>query len=100
MNAKKIIQGTFYFDPNDPVYQVHFPSFPVVPGSLIIDSFIKAIKKNDTLPPSLTIQSFKFIQFAKPGLARYEIKIFDNQSHCFLFQNQTMIARGQFKYET
>jgi len=100
MNESRIIQGEFYFDPNDPVYQVHFPSFPVVPGSLIIDSFVKVIKKNDSLPSSISIQSFKFIQFAKPGLARYEIKIFERHYQCFLFQDQITIAKGLIKHES
>jgi len=100
MNANKIIQGEFFFDPKDPVYKVHFQSFPVVPGSLIIHSFVQAIKNNCTLPQNLTIQSFKFIQFAKPGNARYEIKISKTKTHCYLFQNQTMIAKGLLKHET
>jgi 3-hydroxyacyl-[acyl-carrier-protein] dehydratase len=100
MNANTIIQGEFYFDPKDPVYQVHFPSFPVVPGSLIIHSFVQAIINNCTLPQHLTIQSFKFIQFAKPGNARYEIKISDSQTRCYLYQDQTMIAKGLLKHET
>jgi len=100
MNAPLVIQDEFYFDPNDPVYQVHFPSFPVVPGSLIIDAFLKAIQKNKTLPDNITIQSFKFIQFAKPGHAKYEIKISETNSQCFLFQNQALIAKGRIRYET
>ena len=100
MKTKKVIQGKFYFDPNDPVFQVHFPSFPVVPGSLIIDAFVKAIKKDCTLPHNIKIQSFKFIQFVKPGNASYEIKISETQTRCFLFQNQIMIAKGLIKHET
>jgi 3-hydroxyacyl-[acyl-carrier-protein] dehydratase len=100
MNGNRMIQGTFYFDPNDPIFQVHFPSFAVVPGSLIIDAFLKALKKNDSLSSNMTIQSFKFIQFAKPGDATYEIKISNTKTRCFLFQNQKMIAKGLIKYET
>jgi 3-hydroxymyristoyl/3-hydroxydecanoyl-(acyl carrier protein) dehydratase len=100
MIVEKTIQGEFYFDPNDPIFLVHFPSFPVVPGSLIIDSFLKAIKKNIILPRNITIQSFKFIHFATPGKARYEIKFSDTQTRCFLYQNQTLIAKGLIKNET
>jgi 3-hydroxyacyl-[acyl-carrier-protein] dehydratase len=100
MNENRIIQGSFYFDPNDPVFQVHFPSFAVVPGSLIIDAFLKAIKKNGPLSNNITIQSFKFIQFAKPGNATYEIKISNSQTRCVLFQNQKMIAKGLITHET
>ena len=100
MTANTIVQGEFYFDPNDPVFHIHFPSFPVVPGSLIIDSFFKAIKTCVPLPPNISIQFFKFIQFAKPGKARYEIKISETQIRCFLYQNQTMIAKGLIHNET
>jgi 3-hydroxyacyl-[acyl-carrier-protein] dehydratase len=100
MNDNKSIQGTFYFDTNDPVFQVHFPSFSVVPGSLIIHAFLKAITQNATLPRNITIKSFKFIHFAKPGNATYEIKISKTQTQCYLFQNKKIIAKGLIKHET
>jgi len=95
-----MIQGEFYFDPDDPIYQVHFPSFPVVPGSLIINAFLRAIQKAFTLPHNITIQSFKFIQFVKPGHATYQMKISESHIRCFLYQNNTIVAKGLIQHET
>ncbi|MBU4420644.1 MAG: hypothetical protein KKH84_06520, partial [Proteobacteria bacterium] len=41
------IKGTFYFDPSDRIYAEHFPGNPVVPGSLIIHAFLKALKEEE-----------------------------------------------------
>ncbi|ETR70646.1 MAG: 3R-hydroxymyristoyl ACP dehydrase [Candidatus Magnetoglobus multicellularis str. Araruama] len=90
----KTIQGNFLFDAEDPVYKVHFLSFPVVPGSLIIQAFVETIKKIRTSMCKLSVHYFKFIHFAEPGLAAYQINMTETSIHCQLFQNNKEIAKG------
>jgi len=98
MTKNKTINGSFFFDPQDPIYNVHFPSFPVVPGSLIIDAFFKAMKKILPTNSKIIIKNFKFIKFVKPGSCDYIIEQFNTNWKCQLFQNEKLVAKGKITY--
>ena len=83
------IKGTFYFDPSDKIYSCHFPGNPVVPGSLIIHAFLKALKKDGVNEEYKTIKNFRFKKFISPGAYPFNIEILQNQMKCMLFQNNS-----------
>ncbi|KPA13766.1 hydroxymyristoyl-ACP dehydratase [Candidatus Magnetomorum sp. HK-1] len=98
MITPKCIKGTIYFDPKDPIYKVHFPSFPVVPGSLIIAAFLEAVEAVKPTKKKLLINNFNFLRFVKPGTCDYIIEIDKTQWQCHLFQNERPVAKGKISY--
>ncbi|MBC2695660.1 MAG: hypothetical protein HF982_10380 [Desulfobacteraceae bacterium] len=78
------IKGIFYFDPSDRIYAEHFPGNPVVPGSLIIHAFLKALKKNGINEEIHIIENFRFKKFISPGEYNFDIEICKNQIKCRL----------------
>ena len=92
-----IINGHFFFDPDDLIYNDHFPGNPIVPGSLIIQAFIDALSKNGFNQSSLIIKNFKFKQFVVPGKYNYKIYESANKIICKLFnQNSIEMVGGVF----
>ncbi len=89
---KKIIKGIFYFDPNDRIYEDHFPSNPVTPGSVIIHAFLKAVKESGTTISAFEAKNFKFKRFINPGEYAYKIKIDSNNLKCTLYDSNEKIA--------
>jgi len=83
------IKGTFYFDPSDKIYSSHFPGNPVVPGSLIIHAFLKALKKDRTNEEHYIIENFRFKEFISPGEYPFNIEILQDQMKCMLFQKHS-----------
>ena len=79
------IKGTFYFDPSDRIYAEHFPGNPVVPGSLIIHAFLKALKENGIN----IIENFRFKEFISPGEYNFDIEICKDQMKCRLFRSSS-----------
>jgi 3-hydroxyacyl-[acyl-carrier-protein] dehydratase len=113
----KILKGLFYFDPDDLIYTNHFPQNPVVPGSIIVFAFIKAINnykittKNNNVHPNninsnnidsnnkdsnnkLSIEKFKFNKFITPGEYAYNIEINRDNFKCKLLKNNKTVASG------
>ena len=83
------IKGKFYFDPSDKIYTDHFPGKPVVPGSLIIYAFLKALKENGVNEEHKKIESFRFKEFVSPGEYNFNIEMIQDQMKCTLFQNNS-----------
>jgi len=83
------IKGTFYFDPSDRIYAEHFPGNPVVPGSLIIHAFLKALKKDGINEKIHTIEKFRFKEFISPGEYNFDIEICKDQMKCRLFRKSS-----------
>ena len=79
------VEGNFYFDPNDPIYQDHFPGYPVVPGSMIIHAFYEAVKKAGIESDCLSAENFKFKHFLAPGEYRYSLENKNGKIICRLF---------------
>jgi len=83
------IKGTFYFDPSDKIYAEHFPGNPVVPGSLIIHAFLKALKENAINEDHHIIENFRFKEFISPGEYNFDIEICKDQMKCRLFRSSS-----------
>ncbi|HDL08388.1 MAG TPA: hypothetical protein ENG35_06585 [Desulfobacteraceae bacterium] len=81
------IEGIFYFDPDDLIYGDHFPGNPVVPGSLIIHSFLKAVEKAGFKSDQYIVENFKFKEFVSPGEYFFNIRIFHDRLKCRLYRN-------------
>ncbi|MBU2521735.1 MAG: hypothetical protein KKD50_05850 [Proteobacteria bacterium] len=88
------IKGTFYFDPSDRIYADHFPGKPVVPGSLIIHAFLKALKENGVNKEYQTIENFRFKEFVSPGEYTFNIEICKDQMKCRLFRSSSELVTG------
>ena len=87
--------GHFYFDPNDPIYQDHFPGYPVVPGSLIVHAFIEALYASRRGPRPSSIAHFRFKRFLPPG--RYGFCIepkSDGRMACSLYDKERVVVTG------
>lgn len=103
MNAVKK-QGTFFFDPADPIYSDHFPGNPIVPGSLIVHAFITVCRQDQ--PAKLcAVEDFRFRRFISPGEYAYEIHGMRTgpdkwQAACRLFLDDKPVATGNLQYET
>lgn len=84
--------GFFEFDPLDRIYRSHFPARAVVPGILIIRSFVEQAGAG---PGPVTIDSFSFERFAPPG--RYEFRIMNENGHylCWLGKGAITYAKGK-----
>lgn len=83
------INGTFYFDPADRIYDDHFPGNPIVPGSVIVHAFLKAGKESGHWEGTCIIEGFKFKRFVSPGEHAYSIEFQRNRMKCRLFQTNS-----------
>jgi 3-hydroxyacyl-[acyl-carrier-protein] dehydratase len=87
--------GYFYFDPEDPIYRDHFPGFPVVPGSLIIHAFIKAVGRLMEEERPCTPTGFRFKRFISPGQYAFRIQSrSDGRMSCLLFDRNDAVVEG------
>lgn len=89
--AAAVEKGFVYFDAQDGIYTDHFPGYPVVPGSLIIQAFL------DLAGEVREIEDFRFRTFVAPGHYRYCLKRLDDGWDCLLFDNEQVMARGKLK---
>jgi 3-hydroxyacyl-[acyl-carrier-protein] dehydratase len=90
------IAGEIFFDPQDSIYPDHFPGHPVVPGSLIIEAFIRVVgpilKDNQK---SWVVENFRFRHFISPG--RYAFRVSgkaDGPMQCMLYDGSRVVATG------
>lgn len=84
--------GFFEFDPRDRIYGSHFPARAVVPGVLIIRSFLEQLSPG---PDRFSIDVFSFERFAAPG--RYEFRMIEEDGHylCWLGKDEITYAKGK-----
>ncbi len=95
-HKSRIWRGTFFFDPTDRIYNDHFPSYPVVPGSLIVKAFFNAIDNAEGEQRISVVRNFRFIRFVTPG--EYQFRITRKKDHffCELFnQEQEILVTGK-----
>ena len=83
------INGTFYFDPDDRLYEDHFPGNSVVPGSVIVNAFLKAGKESGLWEGTSIIEDFRFKGFVSPGEHAYRIQFQTEQMKCRLFETDS-----------
>ncbi len=91
------IQGIFFFDPEDHIYQDHFPGNPVVPGSVIIHAFLSALQEAGFPSQDLIIEKFRFKKFVSPGEYNYQVRIGKKEITCELYKDEQVVAKGNLK---
>lgn len=90
-------EGTFFFDPEDGIYGDHFPGNPIVPGSLIVQAFVRAAQGMNLLKDLREIDNFRFKRFVSPGEYRYRIVRRKEALECTLYEDSTALAKGSLK---
>lgn len=89
-------EGVFRFDPADGIYRVHFPGYPVVPGSVIVYAFIEAARLHLRIKAS-SLERFGFRKFVAPGEYPFRIRLRNNRVECLLFQGDKALVSGILK---
>ena len=90
-------KGWFHFDPKDPIYAEHFPGHAVVPGSLIIQAFLKTVKQMGFTVTSLA--RFRFKSFISPGPYPFELEITPGTIRCCLRHEGQTVAEGKVHHD-
>ncbi len=85
---EKIAEGKFFFDPDDNIYRDHFPSIPIVPGTIIINAFLQVLKKSGLETKNVEIKDFRFKKFLNPGEFSYQVKCRSNSHKCHIYNSQ------------
>ena len=88
-DAPEVREGIFHFDPDDPIYRDHFPGYPVVPGSLIIQAFL------DLAGDVREIGQFRFGSFLVPGAYRYRMVRSEDGWECTLLEGEKTMVKGR-----
>lgn len=89
----RIMKGTIFFDPGDAIYKVHFPSRPVVPGSLIVHAFLEAVGRG--LPGRrFRVERFRFREFVTPGTYAFTLEASAGQFQCRLLGKGRILVTG------
>lgn len=97
-NPELFKKGHFHFDPQDPIYQDHFPGNPVVPGSLIIEAFMTVARPALQGPGGCSIENFRFRQFIRPGRYAFRMdRIADGCMQCTLYANDRTLVTGTLR---
>jgi 3-hydroxyacyl-[acyl-carrier-protein] dehydratase len=92
------IQGTFFFDPEDRIYDDHFPGHPVVPGSMIVHAFLLAAEKARRGWRPCVVENFRFKRFISPGEYAYRIELAgDDELKCTLYDKRSVAAAGTLR---
>lgn len=97
MPMNETTHGTFYFDPEDPIYAEHFPGKPVVPGSLIIWAFSQALERKGYKLKTINLDQFRFRRFIGPGSYPFSLVPLDSGIKCILHNNHKTVAEGIFR---
>lgn len=93
----EILAGTFFFDPADRIYEVHFPGNPVVPGSMIVSAFLRAAKESGLAVKGCSLHNFRFRRFVAPGAYAFRIEADGTALACSLYANGSVVATGILK---
>jgi 3-hydroxyacyl-[acyl-carrier-protein] dehydratase len=94
-SEQEILSGTFFFDPDDPIYTEHFPGNPVVPGSMIIHAFMLVAGKRGLNQGATSIDNFRFKRFVSPGEYPYRVEIAGKNLRCSLLDRDSQaVATG------
>lgn len=90
-----LLEGQFYFNPEDPVFQDHFPGNPVVPGSLIVHAFIQAYDGSIQGEKWRSVTNFRFKRFVPPGYYAFRMETTsDGRTACFLYDEDKIVVTG------
>ena len=99
MTTSNLGSGIFFFDPDDPIYADHFPGSPVVPGSLIIQAFVTAVRSCVAAQGACSIENFRFKRFISPGKYAFRLShgINGNDVRCPLYENESPAVTGTLR---
>jgi len=84
-------EGIIHFDPSDGIYTDHFPGYPVVPGSLIIQAFL------NLAGPVREIEEFRFQTFVVPESYGYRMEHQGDRWDCRLLKDGQIMAKGKLR---
>ncbi len=91
-----MFSGIFGFEASLAIFKVHFPGYPVVPGSMIVDRFICEIKRITRCDiTSIKVKKFKLLKFIPPGNYKFSIKYEEQRYICMLYENNTIVVKGE-----
>ena len=91
----KKLNGVFFFDPTDRIYQSHFPERPVVPGSVILQAFLDILRQEGLFPEEIGIENFRFHDFIFPGDCDFSITVEGRQVNCMIYDGEKLAAKGK-----
>jgi 3-hydroxyacyl-[acyl-carrier-protein] dehydratase len=92
----KRYSGTFVFDPRDPVFDEHFPGNPAVPGSLIVQAFLEAVREFAINGEYRRVERFRFKRFVQPGQYAFFLEQVDDDClNCTLKEGPATVATGR-----
>ena len=92
-----VCEGVFFFHPDDGIYRDHFPGYPVVPGSLIIHAFLKAVQKAGFGGNYVAAEDFRFRQFLRPGQYSFRIVHKEGRVNCLIHEGNKKLVTGAIK---
>ncbi len=92
------VEGTFFFHPDDPIYETHFPQCPVVPGSLMVHAFLQALRESGIPCEGLRVENFSFREFLPPGECSFSIARRERGLECRIIKDGKKIASGTLRY--
>jgi 3-hydroxyacyl-[acyl-carrier-protein] dehydratase len=90
------IAGEIFFDPQDAIYPDHFPGHPVVPGSLIIEAFMRVVEPVLADGGKIwSLENFRFRHFISPGRYVFRVAVnADGPMRCVLYDGSRVVATG------
>ena len=93
---ESVIAGEFFFDPDDAIYEDHFPGKPIVPGSLIIEAFLSVVRPVvEDHWKGFSVENFRFRRFISPG--PYAFRVTGNADEllrCALYDGGRTVVTG------
>ncbi|MEZ6854028.1 hypothetical protein [Halodesulfovibrio aestuarii] len=93
------ITGTFTFPADEPALADHFPDSPVIPGTVIIHSFVSVLR--ELIPEAtLSVSKFRFKSFITPAVYSYSIEAKPFGYACTLFKNNAKTVTGRILVHT
>jgi 3-hydroxyacyl-[acyl-carrier-protein] dehydratase len=94
LQEKEILEGVFYFSPDDSIYRDHFPGYPVVPGSLIVHAFLQAAAKIGITEGYRSLENFRFREFLIPGRYSFRIERQEDRLSCLIYRGPKKLVTG------
>ncbi len=95
------IVGTRTLDPNDQVFQGHFPGNPILPGVHMVEGMAQisaVLGQVSTVPPGtycllLEVSSARFRQIVRPSdKITYKVKLTNRRKNFFWFHGETYLG--------
>ncbi|WP_139296861.1 hotdog family protein [Halodesulfovibrio marinisediminis] len=89
-----LLTGTFTFPADESALKDHFPDSPIIPGTLIIHSFVSVLREN--MPNAvLSVSKFRFKSFVTPDTYAYSIEPRPFGFTCTLFKDEVKAVTGR-----